>query len=99
MPKDTTRINSINWAYPRTIENLNKRQTIIQNKLKKIQHQLMIHLKQESFIARPSISHQRLRTMYGEQKLIFEFDHNDLRLVKSLYSLNPTNDQLLSQNG
>ncbi|CAF3692186.1 unnamed protein product [Rotaria socialis] len=56
MPKDTTRINSINWAYPRTIENLNKRQTIIQSKLKKIQHQLMIHLKQESFIARPSIS-------------------------------------------
>ncbi|CAF1530198.1 unnamed protein product, partial [Rotaria magnacalcarata] len=43
IPKDTTRINSINWAYPRTIENLNKRQTIIQNKLKEIQHQLMIH--------------------------------------------------------
>ncbi|CAF1681629.1 unnamed protein product [Rotaria magnacalcarata] len=115
MPKDTTRINSINWAYPRTIENLNKRQTIIQNKLKKIQHQLMMHLKQESFIARPSISksidllnhidtairefvqqgQQRLRTMYGKQKLIFEFDHNDLRLVKSLYNLNPTNEQLL----
>ncbi|CAF2055358.1 unnamed protein product, partial [Rotaria magnacalcarata] len=115
IPKDTTRINSINWAYPRTIENLNKRQTIIQNKLKEIQHQLMIHVNQESFIARPSISksidlinlidtairefvhqgQQRLRTMYGEQKLIFEFDHNDLRLVKSLYSLNPTNEQLL----
>ncbi|CAF3322194.1 unnamed protein product [Rotaria socialis] len=115
MPKDTTRINSINLAYPRTRENLNKRQTIIQNKLKKIQHQLMIHLKQESFIARPSISksidllnlidtairefvhqcQQRLRTMYGEQKLIFECDHNDLRLVKSLYNLNPTNEQLL----
>ncbi|CAF1499743.1 unnamed protein product [Rotaria magnacalcarata] len=115
MPKDTTRINSINWAYPRTIENLNKRQTIIQNKLKEIQHQLMIHVKQESFIARHSISksidllnlidtairqfvhqgQQRLRTMYGEQKLIFEFDHNDLRLVKSLYNLNPTNEQLL----
>ncbi|CAF4648345.1 unnamed protein product, partial [Rotaria magnacalcarata] len=31
--------------------------------------------------------------MYGEQKLILEFDHNDLRLVKSLYSLNPTNEQ------
>ncbi|CAF2134675.1 unnamed protein product, partial [Rotaria magnacalcarata] len=115
IPKDTTRINSINWAYPRTIENLNKRQTIIQNKLKEIQHQLMIHVNQESFIARSSISksidlinlidtairefvhqgQQRLRTMYGEQKLILEFDHNDLRLVKSLYSLNPTNEQLL----
>ncbi|CAF4383143.1 unnamed protein product, partial [Rotaria magnacalcarata] len=64
----------------------------------------MIHVKQEPFIGRHSISksidllniidtairqfvhqgQQRLRTMYGEQKLIFEFDHNDLRLVKSL---------------
>ncbi|CAF3049806.1 unnamed protein product [Rotaria socialis] len=56
MPKDTTKINSINWAYPRTIENLNKRQTIIQNKLKQAQHQLMIQLKEESLIVRPSIS-------------------------------------------
>lgn len=114
MSKDTTRINSINWAYPRTIENLNKRQTIIQNKLKEIQHQLMIHLKEESFIVRPAINksidilnltstairefvyqgQQRLRTMYGEQKLIFGFDHNDLRLVKSFYDLNPTNEQV-----
>ncbi|CAF3322185.1 unnamed protein product [Rotaria socialis] len=115
MPKDTTRINSINLAYPRTIENLNKRQTIIQNKLKHIQHQFMIHLKEESLIAQHSISksidllnlidtairqfvhqgQQRLRTMYGEQKLIFEFDTHNLRLVKSLYNLNPTNEQLL----
>ncbi|CAF2078038.1 unnamed protein product, partial [Rotaria magnacalcarata] len=114
MTKDTTRINSINWAYPRTIENLKKRQTIIQNKLMEIQHQLMIHLKEESFIVRPSINksiehlnlistairefvhqgQQRLRTMYEEQKLIFEFDRNDLHLVKSFYDLNPNKEQV-----
>ncbi|CAF4664878.1 unnamed protein product [Rotaria socialis] len=116
MSKDTTRINSINWAYPRTIENLNKRQTIIRNKLNAIKHQLMIHLKEESFIARHSLNksidhlnlistaikefvhqgQQRLRTMYEEQKLIFEFDRNDLHLVKSFYDLNPDKKQLLN---
>ncbi|CAF4530927.1 unnamed protein product, partial [Rotaria socialis] len=30
MPKDTTKINSINWAYPRTIENLNKTRLVRQ---------------------------------------------------------------------
>lgn len=114
MSKDITNRNSINWAYPRTIENLNKRQTIIQNKLNAIKHQLMVHLQQESFIVRPSTStsidlldlistairkfvhqgQQRLRTMYGEQKVIFGFDHHDLHLVKSFYDLNPTNEQV-----
>ncbi|CAF4412805.1 unnamed protein product, partial [Rotaria magnacalcarata] len=103
-------------TYPRTIENLNKRQTIIRNKLNAIKHQLVIHLKEESFIARHSLNksidhlnlistairefvHQgqrRLRTMYEEQKLIFEFDRNDLHLVKSFYDLNPNKKQLLN---
>ncbi|CAF1388508.1 unnamed protein product [Rotaria magnacalcarata] len=38
---------------------------------------------------------QRLHTMYTEQKMIFEFDRNDLHLVKSFYDLNPTKEQIL----
>ncbi|CAF2063843.1 unnamed protein product, partial [Rotaria magnacalcarata] len=84
MPKDTTRINSINWAYPRTIENLNKRQTIIQNKLKEAQHQLVIHLKEESLIVRSSIS-KSIDLLNVISTAIREFLHQGQQRLRTMY--------------
>lgn len=63
MPKDLTRRYSINWDYPRTVGNIQHRQRVTANKIKRIDEQMRVH-SQENLIC-SSIFDQTLLNRIG----------------------------------